>query len=68
MRFGGITTADAGAVARLNVRGGIPSLGRGCDVTEQLRHRVAFRGVAERSSAASNALRGVLMKPDASSP
>jgi len=44
----GITTADAGAVARLHDRGGIPSLGRGRDVSEQLRHGVACRGVAER--------------------
>jgi len=47
-QVGGITTVDAGAVARLHDRGGIPSLGRGCDVSEQLCHGVACRGVAER--------------------
>jgi len=35
----GITTADAGAVARHHDRGRIPSLGRGCDVSAQLRPR-----------------------------
>jgi len=61
---GSITTADAGAVARLHDHGGIPSLGCGCDVSEQLAAVESLKG----SNAASNALRSLLMKPDAFSP
>ena len=65
---GSITTADAGAVARLHDRGGIPgwvaaamsfsSCDTGSPAMESLKG----------SNSASNALRSVLMKPDAFSP
>jgi len=65
---GSITTADAGAVARLHDRGGIPgwvaaamslnSCNTGSHAVESLKG----------SNSASNALRSVLMMPDAISP
>jgi len=36
-----ITAAHAGVVARIHDHGSVPSLGRGCDVSQQLRHGVA---------------------------
>ena len=64
---GGVTTADAVAIAPLQDRGRIPLLLRGYDVCQQLPPWSACRGVLKGSNAASNAPRSV-MKPDALSP
>jgi len=64
---GGVTTADAVAIAPLQDRGRIPLLLRGYDVCQQLPPWSACRGVLKGSNAASNAPRSV-MQPDAFSP